>query len=956
MSRIQRVREFVEQQYQAGNKKGVVASQVADALSIWRNDASSDLNQLVEMGVLQRSGKKPVVFSLLEGEPLPCADNIAASAPHSDGPVRQGAPLAFANVIGCNGSLKPYIQLAKSAVSYRPSGLHMLIHGKSGVGKSMFAEETWRYACESNAFGREDVPFETLNCAEYADNPHLLLSQLFGHVKGAFTGATEDKQGLVERADGGLLFLDEIHRLTSSGQELLFPLLDKKTYRRLGDVKTRTASVMLIGATSEDITSSLILPFKRRIPIQFQLPPLESRPLGERIAMIRYFFSLESDRLDCAIWISEKVMLILASYMGPGNIGELRNVIQTACAKSYLSYLSNHNGRRPPPGRTENGKAPLSVDVPHLSQAVYLAARKRMQTDLSGKNPPVSWMVVRPGEQGSAGDLRGIQDMSFDLYALVENSLKQFEQSNLSQSDIESIISSNLEQHYGTVIQSIQSTDYSANAALGQHVDSKTWKTSEELLRKATQSLHLEYSSSVLAMLALHLQQFVARVNSGQIIYNPNMQSIRTRYATELSVLEEMRQWLEQELAVSIPDDELGFIVPFLRSYGTRQEELAIGMIVVAKGNGIASGIAEYVNHVFSTTHVHSVNISPEKSIADMLDELYHVIRLCTRKQGIILFMDETVVETEREQILGGVECPCAILPWVNTQLIMEAYKAIRAGSPSLLQTVQSLSASYAELLKVAYQSASRLAVTPCCSAKPDSRPTNHQRKALLVICSTGVGGAEYIKGLLQSRLDGIETVDIITASIFDDIDAIAARLGDNLKLVIGVSNPNIEGVPFYSLDIVLSRTGMEQIQYTLFLEQPEIDYAAESDSESRQCIIDSFSASISYFAPVLDGEVVLRQCLWLLNEIESKVYKRVLPADLAGRILIHSASMMSRLAAGEQMGVPISGDEELQRRRKLADSLTPFIDEACKPFGIQVDDAEKYFFLISLPESEDPE
>ncbi|MCB6567183.1 sigma-54 factor interaction domain-containing protein, partial [Desulfovibrio desulfuricans] len=83
------------------------------------------------------------------------------------------------------------------------------------------------------------------------DNPQLLTGMLFGYIKGAFTGANEDKEGLVKEADGGILFLDEIHRLSVEGQEMLFLLMDKGIYRRIGDSsRVNQAKVLIIGATT----------------------------------------------------------------------------------------------------------------------------------------------------------------------------------------------------------------------------------------------------------------------------------------------------------------------------------------------------------------------------------------------------------------------------------------------------------------------------------------------------------------------------------------------------------------------------------------------------------------------------------------------------------------------------------------------------------------------------------
>ena len=113
----------------------------------------------------------------------------------------------FDELIGSNGSLKVQINQAKAAITYPPKGLHVLLLGPSGVGKSHLADAMYKFAKGTNNF-KEDCEFVVFNCADYADNPQLLLSQLFGSVKGAYTGATENKKGIVEICNGGILFLD----------------------------------------------------------------------------------------------------------------------------------------------------------------------------------------------------------------------------------------------------------------------------------------------------------------------------------------------------------------------------------------------------------------------------------------------------------------------------------------------------------------------------------------------------------------------------------------------------------------------------------------------------------------------------------------------------------------------------------------------------------------------------
>ncbi|MBJ4230100.1 sigma 54-interacting transcriptional regulator, partial [Salmonella enterica subsp. enterica serovar Weltevreden] len=176
--------------------------------------------------------------------------------------------------LGYNGSIKKQINQAKAAVMYPPHGLHTLLTGDTGVGKSLFASLMYNYAVYQNALDKNS-PFIVFNCADYASNPQLLVSHIFGHVKGAFTGATRDKFGLLSEADGGMLFLDEVHRLPPEGQEMIFYFMDTGTYGLLGETqRSRKAQILLICATTEEPNSTLLSTFLRRIPIKINIPNL----------------------------------------------------------------------------------------------------------------------------------------------------------------------------------------------------------------------------------------------------------------------------------------------------------------------------------------------------------------------------------------------------------------------------------------------------------------------------------------------------------------------------------------------------------------------------------------------------------------------------------------------------------------------------------------------------------
>lgn len=311
---------------------GVTAQSIAEIFGIKRNVASHYLNLLEKEGKLQKGTNRPVHFSIptdTEKKAEECNNMI------DERPAAQKEVSVFSKFIGYNGSMEQVIEKCKAAVNYPVNGLTMIICGASGVGKSYLASLIHQYAVESGAV-EKNAPFVVLNCADYANNSELLSSVLFGHVKGAFTGANEEKQGLLAEADGGYLFLDEVHNLSAENQEKLFLFIDSQKYRMLGDSKNwQTAKVRLLFATTEDIHSTLLATFRRRIPFEIRIPDFLERSYGERFLLVSSFFQNEAEILKKNICVDSEYFRRMLNLHEEGNIGAVKSRIKVLCAQAY---------------------------------------------------------------------------------------------------------------------------------------------------------------------------------------------------------------------------------------------------------------------------------------------------------------------------------------------------------------------------------------------------------------------------------------------------------------------------------------------------------------------------------------------------------------------------------------------------------------------------------------------
>ncbi|WP_462258966.1 sigma 54-interacting transcriptional regulator, partial [Vagococcus teuberi] len=321
------------------------ASKIAEIFNVKRNTISHYLNQLTSEGKLIKVNSRPVFYlskKTFEEENFKLKKNVYSSFQEilNEKPYFKKERDFFSLMIGYNQSLNRAIDQIKMSLAYPNNGLPVLITGESGTGKSYLVKLVYEY-CIENDILKEDAPFITLNCAQYANNPELLTSNLFGYVKGAFTGANETQQGIFESANEGILFLDEVHRLNAEAQEKLFTYLDQHIIYRVGDnshplhINTR-----LFFATTEDLESNFLTTFIRRIPIQITLPSIKERSRNERIELIYSFFISERHIIQKDISISSQVINLLAGNHFKGNIGELKNCVKVTVAKAFMEQKS----------------------------------------------------------------------------------------------------------------------------------------------------------------------------------------------------------------------------------------------------------------------------------------------------------------------------------------------------------------------------------------------------------------------------------------------------------------------------------------------------------------------------------------------------------------------------------------------------------------------------------------
>lgn len=728
MKRIDKVYEklkdiCLKQLKNEGKISGCSAIDLAKELSIHRSNASSDLNKLFKDGKVSKIEGKPVLYCIKSDE---LNKNI--------NPIETDA---FSRVIGSNLSLKNAVQQAKAAIMYPPHGLHTLILGETGTGKSMFAETMYEYAKEIGRL-KTNALFITFNCADYANNPQLLMAQLFGVKKGAYTGADRDKVGIVEKADKGILFLDEVHRLPPEGQEMLFYLIDKGMFRRLGETDIQhKVDVLIICATTENVESILLKTFTRRIPMVINLPSLKERTYEERFEIIKNFMIDEASVIKNDIFITSNALKAFLLYDCPNNIGQLKSDIKLCAAKAYLGFMMNR----------DKEVVIHTEDLPqYIKRGLFKYKEEKDKIDKFIKDDKIRFSTeqkaIIPSEDNKA----------FNFYEALEEKRRSLEEKGISENDIKLIMSLDIETYLKRYIN--EAKRYNLEE-LYKVVDKRIVDIVDNFLNHARKILKRDFSEKTLYGLSMHVASSIERILSGKKIENHQLDDIKRIYKDEFEVSKELKKSIEKEFDIEIPEDEVGFITMFL-CLDIKQEknEEKVSVIVAMHGESTATSIADVSNRLLGENFVVGYNMPLDQKPEIALNNLCDLIKKTNKGKGVLLLVDMGSLVFFGDMVYEKTGIPVKTVEMASTPMVLEA------GRKALLN------ASLDEV----YDSALNLSPYIGRIYKDNFEIQNgFKNDVIITACITGEGTALKLKSILEKKLDLKSAgIDIITLNIED--------------------------------------------------------------------------------------------------------------------------------------------------------------------------------------------
>ncbi|MDF2634998.1 MAG: system transcriptional activator [Pelosinus sp.] len=791
---------------------------------------------------------------------------------------------AFEGLIGAQDSLKTAVEQAKASALYPPKGLDTLLVGSTGVGKTLFAEYIYKFAYHQGKI-RHGGQLIVFNCADYANNPQLLMSQLFGHVRGAFTGADKDKAGLVEKADGGMLFLDEVHRLPPEGQEMLFYLLDRGDFRRMGDTdKTRHVTVRVVAATTENPDSTLLKTFLRRIPVVIQLPDLAVRPLQERFELIKFLLAREAAHIQSKVIVSQEALWALLLYRCHGNIGQLRNDLQLICAKAFL-----HRSDKSKPVRLAYEELP-----PKIKQAIVYDPQARLETSKILCTLG-SELFIQPN--GVAADKEADRSLPRNFYQTISDRMQFLKSQGIGQAEMIKCIEMDVENYF----KRLNPEELEISQEYLQSVLPQEFLNVFDLACSKAEKMGRSLSRRLYYALAIHIAATVERIRSGLPIVNPNVRSVAEQHPKEYVVAEGMAQCIGEQMEILIPLDEIGFIALMLATFDDHhgKEERKVGILVITHGNSTATSMVDFSNKLLGVSHGKAIDMPLEANVDWAIEKAVQVAREIDEGKGIILLVDMGSLSGVAKAVTNRTGIMVKSVEMVSTLMVLHVlHKAILPKND----------------INVVYRAAwtARSMGQNVAQANNPTDFMNGKDKAIVTTCFTGQGAAAKIKGLLEKLLNQWQLFNIrVIAVEAGNQETLQNRLSSlqhsyDILASVGSVDPEMENRPHIAIEELMQGGVGSELRRLLTegLKASEIADRYTDRGMDWEVMRGMVAGMLDEFLTFVNPRKVLDTLMICIRKMEEELQIEFSSSGLV-RILVHSACMVERLLTQAGISYP---------------------------------------------------
>lgn len=744
MRNKEKVYNILKQLYK-GSNKGITAEDIASKLKISRANVSNYLNQLCKDALVEKIKSRPVYF-------IPIEKINREKQSYSES--------CFSTLIGKRHSLEKVVEKAKAAILYPPYGLHSIIYGETGVGKSMLAKYMYDFSIEAGVRD-EGAPFVTFNCADYANNPQLLMAHIFGVEKGAYTGAQNSKKGLLEVADKGILFLDEVHRLPPEGQEMLFTFIDKSVFKRMGQSSKEISSeVLIIAATTENPESTMLDTFNRRIPMVIEIPPLRERSLVERIELVKYFLKKEALRVNKPIKAHRQIMKSLLLYECKNNVGKLQSDIRLAVANAYLNCIKNFS------------------EVLELNSNYFSSSLGRIKSNYRGKAYEVEILIPK----------------DIDYYIFYPSGKEEnlgFKEVKKEESDDESKVQLSLFRE-GIV----------DNALIEKlFMNTKFFELCQNIKDVIQNELSVVLSEKKFYHMAIYINYII---DNNLFKNNPNkldINEVRQQNKEQFKVALKIVNIIENEFNIFLSIEDAAYITLFLAKDLAEENTIInhnISVIVAMHGDSTASSMVKVVKDILGEGNIYSFDMNLNKSYKQIIEEFKKTIKTINAKDGMLLLTDMGSLNSFDSIVKEELGIEVRSIPMVTTLIVLEAMQKLNVGF--------SLAEVYNSIIEIMKNGAIR-------------RISKERKENIIIIgynISEGLDkeSKRIIKENLATCIEDIDIVLIPHENEQNFCKAVNKIIEEkNVIVIIDEYSLNIDGVEYFKTNELKSAKGIDKLK-----------------------------------------------------------------------------------------------------------------------------------------------
>ncbi len=913
-------KEYLENSIQKKEIFGITAKDIADHFNTYRSTVSTLLNTAVKNGLFIKIETRPVLFvpvDIVKRElHVPLDQSVYTPEEIRDlfFKKEQEGTDSFSIMIGYDGSQSLQIKQAQSAILYPPKGLHTLITGESGTGKTLFAHTMYDYGRKIKGMSEKEYPFVEFNCADYYHNPQLLLSQLFGHIRGAFTGADQETEGLVEKANHGILFLDEIHRLPPEGQELLFYLMDTGQYRKMGEANTiRKADILIIGATTENPKDVLLKTFKRRIPLTINLPPLRERPLQEKLKIMEHLFSKEAILTQRTYIIDADIIKAVSLYDFTENIGQLASEIKILCARSFLESKTKEFGE-------------IKVPYVFLSDNIREAYKKYRKIGYTFTDNYENYnydLVITP-----SNEITHVKEnvLNEEAYCSLLDEIRNYSRQGLTSDEVAIRISSAVSSYYDEILNSMYFKTVNKDE-LYKIIEPRIVDFSLEVMKEIQNRLSVKITEQSILVLAFHLKFLIDRLRKIKLT-----ESSSVPVKTGDTIVDDMIDKIESKFSLRLPTDEKKFfqlLIKNITSDIVPDNSSKAALYILAHGN-TASSIAEVCNRLLHTDFVKAFDMPLTQDVNQSYQLFVEEIESLHLKKGVMILADMGSLLDFGHKLTRDTGIPTHTIPNVSTAIALDF-------AHIMLNRNEHIDLTYNEyLIKNRFEPAF---------------VSSEKEPAIISACSSGQGTSIAFKNMIieilkENSLGYIHVFALSNEELQKKNEAYQ-EIMDNYNLVAVIGNVHIDvDAPFFHISELVTDDKKEN--FIKFLNKTGVSEQKTKHKKTDQSAEEAagfLAQHVMYVNPLAVQKVATEFLEGLFDDL---AYEEKNRASTGFSLIIHIGFMIERIIANKTIifdhKIPY-----LDNNKEIFQKIRSHIKSIEEAFEIEISDDEICYMMITL-------